>query len=173
MSDVGEMPETQPRKKPVLVISLSLALAFAGGAGGYYAARSGLVPDLGPGSDTAAVPETAPTTGHDRIGLPTDLADIEFVALEPIMISLGQNGELRNLRFRAQIEVTSSRRKEVEKLKPRIIDVLNSYLRALEPDDLARPSALIRLRAHMVRRLRIVAGEDAVRDVLIMEFVLS
>ncbi len=56
---------------------------------------------------------------------------------------------------------------------PRVIDVLNSYLRALETSDLADSTALVRLRAQMLRRVQIVTGGDRVHDLLIMEFVLN
>ena len=49
---------------------------------------------------------------------------------------------------------------------PRILDVLNSYLRAVELADLEDPSAMVRLRAQMLRRVQIVTGEGRVRDLL-------
>ena len=62
---------------------------------------------------------------------------------------------------------------EVETVLPRVTDVLNSYLRALELDDLRDPLALTRLRAQMLRRIQVVVGKERVRDLLIMEFVLN
>ena len=59
------------------------------------------------------------------------------------------------------------------RVEPRVMDVLNSYLRAVEVSDLEDPSALISLRAQMLRRIQLVTGEGRVRDLLIMEFVLS
>ena len=56
---------------------------------------------------------------------------------------------------------------------PRVIDVLNGYLRAVEPSILSAPDALTRLRAQMLRRVRMVVGEDRVNDLLVMEFVLT
>ena len=53
------------------------------------------------------------------------------------------------------------------------MDVLNSYLRAVAVSDLEDPSALVSLRAQMLRRIQLVTGEGRVRDLLIMEFVLS
>ena len=56
---------------------------------------------------------------------------------------------------------------------PRVVDVLNSYLRALEIKDLTDPMALPKLRAQMLRRINIATGQGRVRDLLIMEFVLN
>ena len=56
---------------------------------------------------------------------------------------------------------------------PRIVDVMNGYLRALDAAELENPAALVRLRAQMLRRIQIVTGEGRVRDLLITEFVLN
>lgn len=101
------------------------------------------------------------------------LPDIAFVPLDPITISLGPAGRNRHLRFTAQVEVEAKYRADVELLKPRILDVLNSYLRALEPAELEAQGALVRLRAQMFRRIQMVTGEGRARDLLISEFVLN
>jgi len=51
--------------------------------------------------------------------------------------------------------------------------VINTYLRAIDPSDLEDPTALLRLRAQLLRRLQMVAGEDLVNDFLITEFILN
>ncbi len=56
---------------------------------------------------------------------------------------------------------------------PRVLDVLNTYLRAVEVRDLEEPSSLARLRAQMLRRIQVVTGEGRVRDLLISELVLN
>ncbi len=56
---------------------------------------------------------------------------------------------------------------------PRVVDVLNGYLRALEIQDIESAAALTRLRAQMLRRVQIVAGPGRINDLLIMEFVLN
>jgi len=54
-----------------------------------------------------------------------------------------------------------------------ILDVLNTYLRAVELRDVENPAAMTRLRAQMLRRVNIVTGEGRVNDLLITEFVLK
>jgi flagellar FliL protein len=61
----------------------------------------------------------------------------------------------------------------VTHLLPRILDVLNGYLRAVELAELEDPDALVRLRAQMLRRIQIVTGQGMVRDLLVTEFVLN
>jgi flagellar FliL protein len=71
------------------------------------------------------------------------------------------------------LEVPKSYQEDVTKVLPRVVDVLNSYLSALEIEDLEDRAALTRLRAQMLRRVQIVTGQGRVNDFLIMEFVLT
>ena len=61
----------------------------------------------------------------------------------------------------------------VTNLSPRILDVLNTYLRAVSEVELEDPASMNRIRAQMLRRVQVVAGEENVRDLLITEFVLN
>ncbi len=100
------------------------------------------------------------------------LPSVSFVDLPPVIIAVKAN-DSRHLKFHAQLEVHSDYAGDVEKMKPRIMDVLNSYLRAVEMSDLEDSLALVRIRGHLLRRIGIVVGEGRVRDVLVMEFVLN
>jgi len=73
----------------------------------------------------------------------------------------------------AQLEVGPAFSGEVTHLMPRILDILNGYLRAIEVAELENPAALVRIRAQLLRRIQIVTGEGRVRDLLITEFVLN
>lgn len=153
----------KPRK---LAYALWLILALTGAAGGYYAVHAGLVPVL-----FGDRPAGAESPGH---GVPHAATEATaFVAIDPIMITLTDGGGSEHLRFRAELEVAAGEAAEVTRLMPRIVDVLNGYLRALEHGDLRDSEALIRLRGQMLRRIGIVVGPDRVRDLLIMEFVLN
>ena len=89
------------------------------------------------------------------------------------MISLPPGASARHLRFTGQLEVEPEHAAEVAQLMPRILDVLNTYLRAVEVRDLEQPASIARLRAQMLRRVQVVTGEGRVRDLLITEFVLN
>lgn len=160
----AENPETDQRKKrSKLPVVLGILLAGLGGAGGYFAVSTGFVGE----SEKAPEPHEGETT------LAEPLPELAYVALEPIIVSVGPSRENRHLRFTAQLEVQPQHSGEVDLLKPRIVDVLNTYLRALEPDDLSNAADMARVRSHMLRRVQLVAGEGRVRDLLIMEFVFS
>jgi flagellar protein FliL len=136
---------------------VALLLAPLLGGGGFYAVYSGILfADFGSDQERASA-----------------LPDVGFVPLEQVIVNLRENDHGRHLRFGATLEVNRRYQSEVEQLMPRILDVLNSYLRALDTQSLAEPGALIRLRAQMLRRVQIVTGEGRVRDLLITEFVLN
>lgn len=159
--DVEDTAEA-PKKKSGKPLILGLLLAVLGGGAGFFATWSGMIPG----------PETRTAQAH---GAPAvqGLPDIAFVEMEPLVVALQGGAEKSHLHFRAHLEVPAAYRADVELLLPRVVDVLNSYLRALQTSDIENPSALARLRAQMLRRVQIVTGQGRVNDLLIMEFVIN
>lgn len=161
--DATTNPEVSPKKgKSKLPLLVGLVLAFVGGAGGFLAVRSGIV---GTGGAEPAESE-APARAES-------MTAVAYVPLDPMIINLPPGSDREFLRFVAQLEVVPAHQSEVDTLRPRIVDVLNGYLRAVEPGDLESADALNRLRAQMLRRIQVVVGDGRVRDLLIMEFVLN
>jgi flagellar FliL protein len=164
MTDAAEILDEQPAEKPrkgKLGLILGLLAALGLGGGGFYAVYAGLF-DLG---------KLGELTHHQ----PAEavLGDVAFVPMEPITISLAPDATAKLLRFAGQLEVAPEYAAEVAGLMPRVLDVLNTYLRAVDVRDLEEPSSLARLRAQMLRRVQVVTGEGRVRDLLITEFVLN
>ncbi|UWR57885.1 flagellar basal body-associated FliL family protein [Phaeobacter inhibens] len=170
---VVDTEQDAPAKKSKLPLIIGVVLALAGAGGGFFAVQSGLLP-----FGQSAAPEGVDATevapeGVDNGESAEDIANLAFIEMEPIVITLRKASGLKHLRFRSQLEVDLAHRAEVEKILPRVVDVLNSYLRALELEDLTDPMALPKLRAQMLRRINIAAGQGRVRDLLIMDFVLN
>lgn len=159
MAEAETPQDAAPPKRSRLPLILGLVLALAMGGGGFYATYSGLI--MAPGGTGAA---------HDS---PGPLPDIAFVPVDPVVISLGPTARNRHLRMTAQLEVGKPHAAEVAMLLPRILDVLNGYLRAIEIAQIEDPAALVRIRAQLLRRVQMVTGEGRVRDLLITEFVLN
>lgn len=157
MTEATTTPDTPPSRRDRAKLVLVLVLALVLGAGGFYATWSG------------AVLRSAPEGEAEAVALP----DIAFVPVAPVVISLPGSARSSHLRFTSQLEVTEKYTAEVTLLLPRIIDVLNGYLRAIEVSELEDPTALVRIRAQLLRRIQLVAGEGRVRDLLIAEFVLN
>jgi len=152
--------DNMPKPRSMRPLILGVALALLLGGGGFYASWSGLI--LGADAHAAS--------GE---GQPESLQGIAFVPLETMVVSLDPASGSRHLRFSAQVEVVESAAADVALLAPRILDVLNSYLRAIDPAMIEDPQSMARLRAQMLRRIQLVTGDGRVRDLLITEFVLN
>lgn len=157
------MSETVGRKRRTgFLIAAGLSLASGAGAA-FYAVHSGLVPlpgalvDKDAGRHPPLDEWTAPS----------------FVLLAPLIVSLGPEARARHLRVALQLEVAPGAERTVAELAPRVVDVLNTFLRAVDERDFELPRAMARLRAQMLRRVQLVAPPGSVHDVLIQEFVLS
>lgn len=147
-----------------LPLVLGIVGALALGGGGFYVVYSGLLgPDIA-GSGGAKSHEAK---------IESVLKEVTFVPIEQIIVTLPPEASARNLRFLGQLEVAPGQAEAVETVMPRVVDVLNTYLRAVDVKDLQEPSSAARLRAQMLRRIQVVAGEGVVKDLLITEFVLN
>ena len=167
MSDTTVDEEALAAKKPSrLPLIIGVVLALVGGGGGFFAVQSGMI---GGGSGAHTQEEHVAEDLPDTAPLP----QVAFVEVPQITVSLGPHSDVEHLRFRASLEVPVAHEAEVQGILPRVQDVLNSYLRALEPEDLRAQGALVRLRGQMLRRVKLVAGEGRVRDLLVLEFVLN
>ena len=165
MADATDIAPADAPEKPKRRL-IALVLGLAGGAvlggAGFYATWQGLI-------DPAALMEKKPGATHAAAAV----GEVAFVPLEPIMISLPPGASARHLRFTGQLEVEPAQAEAVAQVMPRILDVLNTYLRAVEVRDLEQPASLARLRAQMLRRVQVVTGEGMVSNLLITEFVLN
>lgn len=160
MSTAEAIEEEAPKKRSKKPLLIGLVLALVLGGGGFYATFSGMI--LGGGEDHA-----------EEEHAPGPLTGVAFVPLETIVISLAPDSGSEHLRFTAQLEVVDTAAADVTTLTPRILDVINSYLRAIDTASIEDPQAMARLRAQMLRRIQVVTGEGRVRDLLITEFVLN
>ncbi len=154
-------------KSVVRALSLGLAsaltLAGAGAAAAYFSP---------PPAVRCVLDESAKGTGV-KVRSKAAIPPAAFVALDPLVVTLGPKAQSRYLKISISIETTAAQSSEVAKFTPRFRDALNSYLRAVEESDLAEPASMTRLRAQLLRRIELVAPPDSVRDILITDFVLT
>ena len=175
---MAEADTAKKSGKTGIIVGAVLMLALGGA--GFAAVWSGLI--LG-GASAAEDHAVADDHGGDvpsgdiqavageHAATPVD--DVAFLPIDPFVVTLGPDSPARRLRFRAELEVPQAARADVAYLMPRVVDVMNGYLRAVDPAEFEDRGALIRLRAQLLRRVELVVGADRVRDVLVMEFVLS
>lgn len=163
----GEDGEEEAPKKPSALKTLLFNAAGALALGGVAAGVAFIAPIGGSSSDTVA---SASDTKKKQT---KSYEDLVFVNLEPLVVTLGPNATSKYLKISISIETTQDHVKTIERLSPRFRDVLNTYLRAVDENDLIEPFAMTRLRAQMLRRIQVAASPDAVSDVLITDFVLN
>lgn len=156
----GSDVETPSKNRVLLPIMVGVLGAALLGGGGFYIVYSGLIP----GNNA---PKTAQTTKPEVRPAPT------YMPIEQLTLSLATPGTSQHLRLSAHIEVADGRLAEAEPFRPRFLSVINTYLRAVDPSDLEDPTILMRLRAQLLRRLQMVAGDDLIDDFLITEFILN
>jgi flagellar FliL protein len=150
----------EPKKKSgKLGLIIGLVLALGGGGGAFYAVQSGIV--LGASDEHA-----------EEEHVEEEVPKIAFVPIDAMIIPMGKQSRYQ-LRFQAQLEVAPLQVEQVTHVMPRILDILNGYLRAVDVEELADPSSLLKLRAQMLRRVQLVTGRDQVKDLLITEFVFG
>lgn len=161
-ADAAETPADAPpaRSRKPLIFGLAGALVLGGA--GFYVTWSGLIGGGGKDAEGPGAHAEAPVR-----------PDIAFVPVPALTVSLPPGARSRHLRFAAELEVATPHAAEVTLLLPRVIDVLNGYLRAVDAADLEDPAALVRVRAQMLRRVQLVTGEGRVRDLLVTEFLLN
>lgn len=172
MAQVEPAADGPKQKKGLLVpLLVGLVLAGVGGAGGYWAVTSG--PLAGPGDSAANDGHGDEDSDVAVTHVRPEMEEVAFVPLEPLVITLGPGTAGRHLMFSAELEVAPDDADEVTHLLPRVLDVLNSYLRVIDMEELNDPRTLVRLRAQLLRRIQIVTGDVLVRDLLVTEFVVN
>lgn len=156
-----ETENSAPKKKGKLGLILIVICILLAGGGGAAIGYLGLVPmDLLTGKS------------NNKVKLP-NIDDTIFIKMPPLIIPLGQNAKAKHLRAVFSIETDKTYINRIEKLQPRLMDMLNTYLRAVEEKELTNPERFQNLQAQMLRRARLVSGEDAVKNLLVQEFVLQ
>lgn len=188
-ADDGSDAEDSGKKPSKLPLIIGLVAAIGLGGGGFFAAYSGMLSGLigggeemaesekgadgkaeaDSGSDTASAGSAEDESAPPVAAIPA----AAFVQIEPLVVSLGSGSSLAHLRFRGHLEVAEGTEEAVTSLMPRVMDVLNGYLRAMKPEELSDPTMLIRIRAQMLRRVQLVVGDGLVKDLLVSEFVLN
>ena len=165
--ETGDEPVRKGKSKLLLIAGV---LALVAGGGGFFAVYSGLLVlpfgggGGGGGHATAAAGEQAQAPAPFEPGA--------YIHLEPLILSLGPQSESEHLKITLTLEVGPGREAEVEAVMPRVIDILNGFLRAVDEREFELPRSMERLRAQMLRRVMLVTPKGAVRDLLIQEFVL-
>ena len=151
-----------PKKSSPLKFLIPLLALLLPAGGGFYATYSGMI----------ALPFGGGDESKTEYKEPKDL-DIAFLSLDEMVITLGPGAAATHLIFQAELETIPTGVEALSKLRPRIVDVFNTYLRAVEERDLRTPGGMTKMRAQLLRRVRVVVGEIEVRDLLFTKFIMK
>lgn len=167
-----ETNEETPAKKSKIPVFIGFFLALIAGIGGFYAMTSGLFSGT-EGVESESVAREQGTDDSPLPGAVSSESNLVFLPIEPVVVNMPPDARHTHLRFVVQLEVDRAHVAELEKQMPRIVDIMNSYLRALEPDSFNDRQILAQIRVHLMARFAVTFGRGHVRDLLVMEFLLS
>ncbi|MDB6178745.1 flagellar basal body protein FliL [Paracoccus sp. Z330] len=147
--------ESPGKKRPLVMIGAVVLLAGCGFASTY----------LGLWSPTAMLG----AKGHDPA--PEAVVDVIFVNVPRIEQSL-PGGRGRNLLLAASIETDAGHAPTIEQLMPRVTDSFNGFIAGVDPAAYDKRGVLEIVRAELTTRARQILGEEAVKGLLITEFLI-
>ena len=165
-------PAPKPGKRKLLLILVPVLL-LGGGAGAWF---SGLLPRLlGHGTEHVAEGEHGAEKGEkgdkklaEATPAPT------FLELPDIVANLNSGRRAAFIKLKAKFEL--SKPEDVAPLQaamPRIIDLFQSYLREMRPEELRGTAGTYRLREELIARSNIAAHPARVLNVLFTELLVQ
>lgn len=126
--------------------------------------------------------EEAPAAKEEKkneaevVPLAEQLHEVFSFPLPSMLINLRTTGKRTSfLKVTMSLEVKGNEenKKEMEMVKPRIIDQFQTYLRELEVDDLQGSAGLHRLKEELLDRVNAVTAPLVVKNVLFSEFLVQ
>ncbi|MCK4946727.1 MAG: flagellar basal body-associated FliL family protein [Alphaproteobacteria bacterium] len=98
-----------------------------------------------------------------------------FLTMEDIIVNLNSAGKQpRFLKIAVKLEMEDAEeQKKIEPLMPRVVDQFQMYLRELRVSDLRGTSGIYRMKIELLNRVRAVAPNVKVRDVLFQEILVQ
>lgn len=168
--EVEAKPKGGASGKVLILLGLLPNLLLIGGVAGAYFA--GLLdplfnPQPAPTEEVAKVEEAAPPE------LESD--DSVFYKLPDLLVNLNVGGrKSAYLKLSLSLELPDGKHIDhLDRVRPRIIDSFQVYLRELRVDDLTGSAGIQRLREELLYRVNAAARPAVVRDVLFKEMLIQ
>ena len=158
----AEGPKVKRKGGKLKLVLVLVVVLVAAGVGGWF---SGLIPGLLQGHSG----EKQQAAGGAAAQAPV------FMDLPDIVTNLNNGGRRASfIKLRAKLELA---RKEdiatVTDAMPRVLDLFQSYLREVRPEELRGSAGTYRLREELVGRTNIAAAPARVLDVLFVELLVQ
>lgn len=152
------------RRRMAIIAAAVVVLIAGGGSAAYF---TGMLDGLFGGEDIADAEAGAAAEAEPARPI--------FVELPDLVVSLNTN-ERKSTYLKAKLTLElgdAAAVAAVERLKPRIIDYCQVYLRELRPDDLRGSAGTVRLREELRRRIGAAIAPGEVRDVLFIDLLVQ
>jgi len=159
-----DAPQGKSKKKliliavPVLLIGVVAGLWFSGilpgmlGMGGHP-----------PAQHAEAAPQPEPVRPRALFDMPEIIANLNAPGRRAVFVKLRSKLELPRQEDAAAIQAAM----------PRLMDLFQTYLREMRPDELRGSAGTHRLREELIARANIVAAPARVSDVLFVEILVQ
>ncbi len=167
----GDVPVVKKGGKKKLVMLAAVPLVLAGVIAGLW--FSGILPPLigmGPKDTTMAEhPADVPTDTAAAVKPPS------FVEVPEMIANLNSSGKHQSfVKLKARIEVgKDADQPVVQAAMPRILDLFQTYLREIRPEELRGSAGTWRLREELIARANIAVAPARVTDVLFVELLIQ
>lgn len=154
--------------KLIIMIVLPVLLLVGGGAGAYFMG-------VFPSEESEAEAAEAEEAEEEEVAMVVMPEDVVFVDLPDLLVNLNVTGKrLRFLKVVTALEVASEEMAEVvRQLTPRVLDSLHLYFRSVEPEELAGPQGVYRIKEDLLVRINDAIRPAKVRDVLVKELLVQ
>ncbi len=153
----GEEVVPGKSKKKLLILAGAPLLLLAIGGGLWF---SGMLP----GSHKVEEPATAQAQAAQPV----------FIDLPEVIVNMNAGGRRATfLKMRIKLEIAAADQAAVQALQPRIMDLVQTYLRELRPEELRGSMGTHRLREELLSRINIAVAPARVRDVLFVEMLVQ
>ncbi len=162
--------EEKPKSKKILMVIALLVLLGGGGAGAYF---TGALDDLITPKQKVekiadkemkseiAKNDTAPKISYHE--LPEFVANLNPGSATPSFIKMAITVEMASPELVIRLQA----------VQPKIMDVVNTYLRELRPSDLKGSAGVHRLREELTSRFNKILYPDKINNVLFKELLIQ
>jgi flagellar FliL protein len=153
-------PPAKSGKRKLILIAAPVILLLGGGAGLWF---SGILPEMLGMKHDEHHEEAAKTAVPVFVDMPDIVANL--------------NGDPRRpsyLKLQSRLEVTKA--EDAEKIKhamPRLLDMFQTYLREMRPDELRGSAGIYRLREELIARANVAVQPAKVVDVLFTQILIQ
>jgi flagellar protein FliL len=150
-------------KRKLILLAVPLLLGGIG-AGLWF---SGIIPKLLGKGDAAHADAHAPAT--EASGTPI------FIELPEIVANLNSGSRKTvYVKLKARLELgTAADAARINAAMPRLLDMFQTYIREMRPEELRGSTGTYRLREELIARAQLAAAPARIRDVLFIEVLIQ